>query len=167
MISTGIIASMARPEFWLPLLWTAGMSWLFALLEIQIEGPHGWAANLPTWRLPPTSKLRWLFGGRPITGYHVYAFAFVAAVFHLPLAFLATFALPLEARILAGLALFWLLEDFLWFMLNPAFGLRKFKPAHIPWHPWWLWGAPVDYWIMGIGAVCLYIYSCRAGGAAP
>ncbi|MCU0605802.1 MAG: hypothetical protein MUC33_24470 [Desulfobacterales bacterium] len=26
-------------------------AWLFALLEIQIEGRHGWAQNLPTWRI--------------------------------------------------------------------------------------------------------------------
>ena len=66
MISTETIAMPAQPEFWLPLIWIAGMAFLFALLEIQIEGSHGWAANLPTWRLPPASKLRWLFGGRPL-----------------------------------------------------------------------------------------------------
>ena len=41
---------------------------LFALAEIQIEGPQGWAANLPTWRV----KNRWtrlLYGAnRPVRG---------------------------------------------------------------------------------------------------
>jgi hypothetical protein len=41
-----------------------------AYLEVQIEVPHGWAANLPTWRVRDL-RLTWLFGGRPMTGYHV------------------------------------------------------------------------------------------------
>ena len=147
---------------WLCLLWIALMAFLFAQLEIQIEGPHGWASHLPTWRLPETSPLRLLFGGRPITGYHVFAFAFMAAAFHWPLALFGHFTLPLEARILASLALFWILEDFLWFVLNPAYGLSRFKKHHIPWHPHWFLGVPVDYLVMSAAAVTLFVYSVWA-----
>ena len=144
------------------------LAFLFAKLEIQIEGPHGWAAGLPTWRLPKTSPWRRLFGGREVTGYHVYAFAFMAAVFHLPLLYLQTPGLRIEARILASLGLFWTLEDFLWFALNPAFGLRRFRREHVPWHPHWFCGIPVDYLAMLAAGALLYAFSCGwpGGGSA-
>lgn len=47
--------------------------------------------------------------------------------------------------VLAFFFAFWILEDFLWFVLNPAFGLAKFTPAHVPWHKHWLLGVPADY----------------------
>lgn len=159
MSAPASIAAAIRHGPWALLAWIALMAILFAQLEIQIEGAHGWAANLPTWRLPATSVLGWLFGGREITGYHVFAFAFMAAAFHLPLVFGGAFSWPLEARAIASLATFWLLEDFLWFAMNPAYGLARFKPAHIPWHPHWLWGVPVDYLVLSAGAVLLYLYS--------
>lgn len=43
--------------------------------------------------------------------------------------------------------LFWIAEDFLWFVLNPAYGLGRFTAADIPWHKHWLWLAPTDYWL--------------------
>lgn len=33
------------------LLWITLMGLFFAMTEIQIEGPHGWATSLPTWRI--------------------------------------------------------------------------------------------------------------------
>lgn len=149
------------------LAWIFLMAALFALLEIQIEGGDGWAARLPTWRVRASSRLRWLFGNREITGYHVFAFAFMAVVFHLPLVLFGHFSLRMEARILASLAVFWMTEDFLWFVFNPAYGLRRFRPRHIPWHPHWALGVPVDYWVMSALASALYAYSYwPAGGAS-
>jgi hypothetical protein len=43
--------------------------------------------------------------------------------------------------------LFWVSEDFLWFVLNPAFGLRRFAKTHAGWHRHWWLGAPIEYWI--------------------
>lgn len=60
-----------------------------AILEIQIEGPHGWAKNLPTWR--PKSKglilrlYQKLMSDREATGYHMVMFTFVLLMFHLPM----------------------------------------------------------------------------------
>ena len=36
---------------WLLIGWIALLSFFFAQVEIQIEGPAGWAGNLPTWRV--------------------------------------------------------------------------------------------------------------------
>lgn len=130
-----------------------------ALLEIQIEGPHGWAQRLPTWRLQSRLWTR-LFPGRPLTGYHLYLLLFIMLVAHLPFAFGMPWTWYREARAVAFVLLFWVAEDFLWFVLNPHFGLRRFSPEHIAWHrhAWW-WLAPRDYWIATSIGVVLYFLS--------
>ncbi|BBQ00835.1 hypothetical protein BSFA1_59630 [Burkholderia sp. SFA1] len=54
---------------------------------------------------------------------------------------------------------FWLIEDFLWFVLNPAFGLARFNPSDVPWHKHWIAFAPTDYWTMGAAAIVLFVVS--------
>lgn len=122
------------------------ISYAFAMLEIQIEGTAGWAKNLPTWRIENHWALKIFFGGRALTGYHFWAHVFVTLLFHLPLAFLP-FSWTMELKIIGGIILFWITEDFLWFVMNPGFGIRRFKKEHIPWHPNWILGAPIEYWI--------------------
>ncbi|HTX54378.1 MAG TPA: hypothetical protein VMD08_13250 [Candidatus Baltobacteraceae bacterium] len=131
---------------------------LFALLEIQIEGRHGWAESLPTWRV----ENRWtrLIYRKPVTGYHVYAQAFVLVLSHAPFGLgFAGWGMRPELRVLSFVVLFWLLEDFLWFACNPAYGVRRFDPESIAWHrdAWW-WIAPRDYWIgVPVGLVLYYL----------
>ncbi len=134
---------------------------LFALAEIQIEGSHGWAANLPTWRLD-NRWVRRFYSSKPLTGYHLYAQLFILFVIHLPFALgLVRPAWHVEARLLAFFILFWIMEDFLWFLLNPAFGLKRFQPRHIWWHaPTWWWIMPRDYWIFLPVGLLLYWLSC-------
>lgn len=128
---------------------------LLANEEIQIEGSAGWAASLPTWRIDGGWLLELFWGGRTMTGYHVFIFSFVALFFHFPFALFWRWSWRDEARALACLALFWVAEDFLWFLLNPAFGWAKFAPASVPWHHHWLWGAPTDYWLgLAVCAAC-------------
>ncbi len=133
-----------------------GLGFLFAMVEIQIEGPAGWAAKLPTWRIENHPLLNWFWGGKPLTGYHLWVFLFMAAVFHLPLALVGTFSLKLEARIIGSVMVFWILEDFLWFILNPAYGLARFRPDSVPWHKQWVLGIPTDYLVFFV-AGCLLI----------
>lgn len=133
----------------------------FANLEIAIEGDAGWAANLPTWRIEKHWLLDLLWGGRAMTGYHAWAFSLVALFFHFPLVFSDDYSLVAEQRALACIMLFWIFEDFLWFVFNPAFGLRRFRPAHASWHKHWIAGAPVEYWVCGpVGLWWLWL-SCR------
>ncbi len=134
----------------------------FALVEIQVEGSAGWAAALPTWRL----ENRWtrlLLGSRALTGYHLYVHLFVLVAVHLPYGLgLAAPSWAAEARIVAFLVLFWVLEDFLWFVLNPAYGLRRFTPEHAAWHaPSWWWIMPREYWVLTPAALALYAWSWR------
>ena len=57
---------MTHPA-WLALV--CAWALLFALVEIEIEGEHGWAAQLPTFHVGgPIPRLT----GKPLTGYHVF-----------------------------------------------------------------------------------------------
>lgn len=146
------------------LIATAVMAFLFAKVEIHIEGPHGWATSLPTWRIERHWLLDVFFGGRALTGYHAWMLPFMAAAFHFPAVAAWTWSWALEARVVAAMLVFWILEDWLWFLLNPAWGWRRFRRGEATWHRHWLLGLPVDYWVFSAVAAGLLWY---AHGAAP
>lgn len=119
-------------------------SFILALLEIQIEGKNGWAKDLPTWRI--SNKLTSLFyGARPLTGYHLHMNIFVLLLLHLPV-FFTGWSWELECILFGFLIGMWTIEDFLWFVFNPHYGLKKFKKENIPWHKNW-WGPVPDFYI--------------------
>lgn len=136
------------------------MAVVLAILEIQIEGEHGWAKNLPTWR--PTSP-KWyvrLYGkvmsGKEMTGYHLFMFSLVILIFHLPYVFGLTLTLEHWLKTLSLLFMFFVLWDFLWFVLNPHYPLKRFKKEHIDIHQKWFLKIPTDYW-GGILISCLIV----------
>jgi len=152
---------------WL-LLPTIGMvlvlAFFLANVEIQIEGAAGWAATLPTWRIPRNQWLDIFWGGRELTGYHAWIFPCVALFFHFPPVVFGRWSWRVEARLLACILLFWVCEDFLWFVLNPAFGFARFDAANVPWHIHWWGPAPADYWVFLLLAAILFALSCTDGG---
>jgi len=150
-------------QFCFLMLWIVILAFFFAKVEIHIEGGDGWAGKLPTWRVERHKLLDIFWGGRPMTGYHAWMFTFMALVFHLPVLLTGAFTWPLEARILASLMYFWILEDFLWFVLNPEYGLRRFKPHLVSWHGRWILFFPAEYWIFSVLGGVLFWYSYRAG----
>jgi hypothetical protein len=130
----------------------------FARVEIEIEGPHGWAESLPTWRICN----RWtklFYGNRPLTGYHLWLQVFVFLLAHLPFALrLCPWSWPAELRVIGFVILFFIVEDFLWFVLNPAYGLKRFRREHIWWHaPTWWWCMPRDYWVFLVLGCAIYL----------
>jgi hypothetical protein len=145
----------------LMLAWIVLLAVFFAETEIQIEGASGWAASLPTWRIEKHWLLDLFWGGRAMTGYHAWVFPCVAMFFHFPFFMLQQWSWRLEARAVASIMLFWVCEDFLWFMLNPAYGLARFHPGGILWHQRWLAGLPADYWLGLVAAALLFPYSYR------
>jgi hypothetical protein len=147
------------------LAWALLLGTFFANVEIQIEGPDGWAASLPTWRIEHHWLLDIFWGGRPMTGYHVWVFSFVALFFHFPVLFAWRWNVRAEARILASISLFWVWEDFLWFVLNPAYGIDRFAPQYVAWHHHWWWFAPADYWV-GV-LVCAAFSAASLAPARP
>jgi len=127
---------------------------IFALFEIQIEGKDGWAAKLPCWRKEKGLLVK-LSGGRPITGYHIIMITFVILMFHFPFLF-AEWTLATEFLILGVMFEMFLLEDFLWFVLNPAFGIKRFRKGQIWWHTEWWGPVPSMYYLM-LAACVLFI----------
>lgn len=145
----------SRRHMALMLAWVVLLGFFFAQTEIQIEGGAGWAANLPTWRIEQHWLLDIFWGGRAMTGYHAWIFPFIALFFHFPLFFMGHWSWRAQCRVLACIMLFWIVEDFLWFALNPAYGIERFHAAAIPWHKHWLWRAPVDYWVYSAAMLAL------------
>jgi hypothetical protein len=135
------------------------LAYFFAKAEIHIEGDAGWAINLPTWRVEEHWLLDVFWGGRPMTGYHAWVFPFISLLFHFPIFFTGQWSGTIEARAIGCIILFWMAEDFLWFLMNPAYGLRRYKPEHIHWHKRWIWFAPTEYWLFTPVASTLMWYS--------
>jgi hypothetical protein len=131
------------------LAWVALMAFFFANAEVHIEGHSGWAANLPTWRIEKHWLLDVFWGGRAMTGYHAWVFTFMALVFFAPLAFAGRWSRADALLALAGLVFFWIVEDWLWFVVNPGWGWVRFNSEQVTWHRHWLAGLPTDYWIGG------------------
>ncbi|MCC6809016.1 MAG: hypothetical protein IT381_16430 [Deltaproteobacteria bacterium] len=141
---------------------------LLAWLEVQIEGEAGWAANLPTWRRQPAwakkdsrffaflrAAFRVTSGGNELTGYHLAMTLLVFCSLMLPV-LMATPTLALFARCLGFFFLTLVTWDFLWFVLNPAFGVRRFNKQAIKWHPRWLGPVPAAYpFGYTFGAACV------------
>jgi hypothetical protein len=148
--------------------WVVVMAFFFANAEVHIEGEAGWAANLPTWRIESHWLLDLFWGGRPMTGYHAWVFSFMALAFFAPLAFLGRWRWADASLALAGLIVFWIAEDWLWFIVNPAWGWSRFDPGFVTWHRHWLAGLPVDYWLgSGVATSILYLRHRRSGDDAP
>ncbi|MDB5187826.1 MAG: hypothetical protein JWO50_346 [Candidatus Kaiserbacteria bacterium] len=141
--------------FTLALLWSA---YCLAKLEIQIEGAHGWAELLPAWHMSNTSWInKVLFSERPLTGYHVWLVIFLLSMFHVVYVFTPP-SWYVELQIVSFFCFFSVVEDFLWFLLNPAFGIHNFKREKIWWHEknWWII-APRDYYILTAVGVITYL----------
>ena len=137
---------------------------IVAKLEIHTEGVAGWAKNLPTYRYRVEGKIfrkkpfnqndwiiidhpkwwevfiRWysknLLGNKDWTGYHrwldavqLFVGMFVISHFFTPQSWWQA-----ALRVIAFIYLSWSIEDTFWFILNPAYGLKKYKPEFIPWH---------------------------------
>jgi hypothetical protein len=130
----------------------------FTLLEIQIEGKDGWAKNLPTWR-KKFGFTKWIPGAdKELTGYHFYLWLFILLILHS--AFLvAEWTLKSQLIILSFYVLILRLEDFLWFVLNPDFGLKRFNKKSIPWHKDWFGPFPTQYYLSIFMWAILFFYA--------
>ncbi len=121
------------------------LAWLLAYVEIQVEGPHGWATSLPTWRWENPLLLK-LTNGKPVTGYHVSLIGFALAAFHLPLVE-GGWSLAREAGVLSAYALFAVCWDFQWFVWNPAWGPARYFRERVWWLPKRVLRLPVEYYL--------------------
>ena len=90
-------------------------------------------------------------GHRPLTGYHVFAFTIPLLILHFPFVFGVEWTLEAELSTVAiffALAVIW---DYLWFVINPAYTVKRFKRGNVWWFEVpWIWRFPLDYYT-GIG----------------
>lgn len=126
------------------IIFIAILALIFAYMEIQIEGKHGWAENLPCWKIKSGLLVK-LLGGRPLTGYHLSIVLLVISFLHFPFVFVE-WSMQRQLFLLGLLFEFWVVEDFLWFLLNPYYGLKRFKKGQIWWHKTWWGPVPDFYW---------------------
>jgi len=114
---------------------------LWAWLEVEIEGKYGWAQNLPT----SCAFMGW-------TWYHVCMNIIVLGILHRGLR-CVQFE-PDEWKRVVFFMLYsfawFVVEDVLWFVINPSYGISKYTVSDIPWHaakPWFA-GTFVYNWIV-------------------
>jgi hypothetical protein len=136
------------------------MAFILAMWEIQIEGEHGWAAKLPCWRIEKgwISKIT---GTRPITGYHFFMSIFMIGMIHLPL-FFVPWTWRLEFLLFGFYIGMVFIEDFLWFVFNPGYGIKKFRKGKIWWHKTWWGPVPSLYYILLVLTVVLIYFGRTA-----
>ena len=139
---------------------------VFAFIEIEVEGPDGWAKNLPT----PQNVLGHL------SLYHVFMVSMAAIVIAGFIYFRSsctasndnkcntlTPITPWWKMLLTNigtfvfhLVLFFLVQDFLWFVFNPAYTIKRYKQSCIPWHKQWFLGIP-SFNFMGAAMIAFII----------
>jgi len=139
------------------------LSLLFALLEIEIEGKFGWAEKLPTWyKKSGFSRIFSFFNSKkPLTGYHLFLLLFIFLIVHMSFIMGLTWSLAKELQLLALYVIFLTLEDFLWFVFNPYYGLKNFKKNKIWWHAdcKWILGLFPNVYINAVIMAGLLYYS--------
>lgn len=132
-----------------------------ALLEIEIEGGGGWAANLPTWKINihlPIVGMWSGYKGKPLTGYHLYLWLFSFFLTHVSFMF-SKWTVKKELYLMSFYIIFTTFEGLLWFILNPAFGWNSFRSGNLSWYKeQWILGLPGEYWIrFGVGAMLYWL----------
>lgn len=143
-------------------LFLVAIAFFVAALEVEIEGEHGWAEKLPTWYRTRGVFFRlvgFFNGYKPLTGYHVFLHAAFFFLFHWSFVVLWYWSVAEELQVLA-LYLTWIcLWDFFWFLLNPHYGLRKFRPRAIWWHArsFWLFGVVLWDYVVDIVLALLFV----------
>jgi len=124
---------------------------VFAAVEVEIEGRYGWAEKLPTWYRTAGFWARLyalVMRGKPLTGYHLFMFFLPLLALHGAFFLGAPFTLRNELMILANYACWVSLWDYLWFVLNPAYGSAGFRKDKVWWYArsrWLLGRLPLEY----------------------
>ena len=106
------------------------------MIEIEIEGGMGWAERLPTWYLKRGKVGRVygiVMGQRPLTGYHVYAFTIPMLILHLPYVMGVDWSFARELITIATYFVLAVVWDYLWFVMNPAYTVARFRRGNV----WW------------------------------
>ncbi len=143
------------PNLFLYLVYVLALAIVMALLEIQIEGEHGWAGELPTWRIRQGLWPKIL--GHEVTGYHTYLNLWIMLFLHLPILF-AGWSWSFELLIIGTYSILFVIEDFLWFVFNPAVGWKRYYQFAKKWHGHFWGPLPAFYYLNSVvGFFLIYL----------
>ena len=155
--------------FLIKIIFFYSLAVLLAVVEIQIEGPNGWAKTLPTWRPAPNHWLARIVNKlfkKELTGYHLALNIFLLLFVHLPFIWNWHWSSLEELELLSFYFVFIAIWDFLWFVLNPHHSLNDFNRENVSWHKRW-WGKfPADYYICCLIAIIVFIPLIMSNPAA-
>jgi hypothetical protein len=131
------------------------LAFFWGAMEANSEGAYGWAENFPTTRY--SNWFIQLCIGKEITAYHINMLIITLIIFHIY--FLTNYWCIGKELICLGLMSFYLvLEDFLFFVINRHFGIKKFHKVFIAWHKRWFLWLPSSYWVgLIISSVLIYL----------
>jgi hypothetical protein len=125
------------------LIWIIILALFQALQECQIEGKAGWARHLPTFRI--NIFITKFILAKEITGYHIFLLLMYITIFH-GIYLFQPYALKTELIIFGLLNWYFVIEDFLFFVVNPHYGIKKFRKGYISWHKRWIFNfIPISY----------------------
>ncbi len=111
-IFTWVIAGFVGMAFW----------------EAYIEGKYPWAGAQVGWNVKLTDRVT-------VTAYHFWIYVMLAFFLSLPLV-VNGWSIELFGVILSAFAIGFIIEDFVWFLVNPFYSLRKFNEKDVYWYPW-------------------------------
>ena len=107
------------------------VSIIYSLIEIEMEGKNGWCTHLPTAKNVIST----------FTLYHLLMMALIILIFY------QLFHKKDIWIIIFYITMFFFIEDFLWFVLNPYYTIQKYNGKNIQWHSRWLWGQPLENFV--------------------
>jgi len=129
-----------------------------AFWEAYIEGKNGWASRSVGWKMKKN-----IFFTKGITAYHFWAWIIMIPMFlALPL---VIYGWNLKLFGVLATGYFWgaVLEDFLWFVVNPTFQLKNFNSKNVNWHLKWIKlnykiEIPASYFVYFIIGLVIWIW---------
>lgn len=125
----------------------------WAVWESYLEGKSGWTWNPAWWRIK-------LPGGYFYTAYHIWAFwIFGPLVIIISPQVVAGFSSRLTLVLLFSYLVGTILEDFLWFVVNPVYSFKKWNPKDTAWYPWMNAGflqLPWSYVLKGLISLIIF-----------
>ena len=124
-------------------IWMLILAYFHAKQETEIEGKAGWARHLPTFRI--NIFITKFILAKEITGYHIFLLLMYITIFH-GIYLFQPYALKTELIIFGLLNWYFVIEDFLFFVVNPHYGIKKFRKGYISWHKRWIFNfIPISY----------------------
>ena len=101
------------------------VSMIYAMIEIELEGKHGWAKTLHTVHITKDRK--------SLTYYHLLMFIFIFSMFYVIFALKQKYMTIKNSLYIFTIVLsFFMLEDMYWFILNPHHSF--FNRNNSDWH---------------------------------